>query len=268
MIKHRLKADKIGFVLPLLIIAICAFGFVFAPNDPLHVDMGMRFLKPSAQYPLGTDNMGRCMLSRLLFGGRTTLGIVLFGSIMVSVIGVVFGLFLGSMGKSHGIIIEGFFNAVTAIPPIAYLIIFVAAWGNSVMTMLVAVTISLLLRLMKLIKTRTEVEMGKAYIMCAAASGSSKLRILFVHIFPNLIWDVLRFICMSAADMIISIVGFSYIGLGLGDNVIDWGTMVSETHHYIIAHPAMTLYPILFIFLCTLSFNLLGRWIERRTNNA
>lgn len=266
MRKKGKQRELLGLGLPLVIILFCAFGFLIAPNDPNHVDMGIRFMNPCAEYPLGTDNMGRCLLSRLLYGGRTTLGIVLTGSLLVTALGIVFGLLLGSGGAGRGMLVEGFFNAVTAIPPIAYLIIFVAAWGNSIATMLVAVTVSLLLRLMKLVKTRTEVEMGKAYVMCAVASGSRKPRILFVHVFPNLVWDVLRFICMSAADMVLSIVGFSFIGLGLGDNVIDWGTMVSETHHYIIAHPAMTFYPVLFIFLCTLSFNLLGRWIERRSN--
>lgn len=250
---------------PLAIILFCAFGFMLAPNDPDNVNMGIRFLSPCANYPLGTDNMGRCMLSRLLYGGRTTLGIVLAGSLLVSAFGIILGLLMGGGSVGHSMLIQGFFNAVTAIPPIAYLIIFIAAWGNSITTMLVAVTVSLLMRLLKLVKTRTEVEMRKAYVMCAVAAGSSKAHILFVHVLPNLIWDVLRFVCLSGADMILSIVGFSFIGLGLGDDVIDWGTMVSETHNYIIAHPALTLYPIFFVFLCTLSFNLIGRWIEKES---
>lgn len=100
--------------------------------------------------------------------------------------------------------------------------------------------------------------------MCAFASGATRFRILFAHILPNLIWDVIHFVCLSCADLVLSIVGFSFIGLGLGDNIVDWGTMVSESHHYIIAYPSLTIYPVLFIVLCTLSFNLLGGHIEKR----
>ena len=89
---------------------------------------------------------------------------------------------------------------------------------------------------------------------------------MFVHILPNLIWDVLHFICLSCADMTLSIVSFSFIGLGMGDNVVDWGSMVSETHHYLLSYPGLTLYPVLMIVLCTMTFHMLGRWIERRVS--
>lgn len=262
---YKYKIIKIiSAALPLLFILLCAFGYHFAPNDPSYVDMSIRFHSSSSQYLLGTDNMGRCVLSRLLYGGKTTLGIVLVGSIGVSLLGIIFGLFMGGSRLGRSIGVESFLNAVTAIPPIAYLIIFIAAWGNGVRTMLVAITASLFLRLIKLVRTRTEVELTRAYIMCAISAGASHVRILFVHILPNLMWDVVHFICLSCADLVLSIVGFSFIGLGLGDNVVDWGTMVSESHHYIIAHPSLTLFPVLFIILCTLSFNLLGRLVEKR----
>ena len=173
---------------------------------------------------------------------------------------------MGSGKNGKNLILEGVLNAVTAIPPIAYLIIFIAAWGNSVFTMVVAVSASLLLRVIKLVQTRTEIEQGKAYVMCAVASGARPRRILFVHILPNLVWDVLHFICLSCADMTLSIVSFSFIGLGMGDNVVDWGSMVSETHHYLLSYPGLTLYPVLMIVVCTMAFHTLGRWIEGRVS--
>lgn len=81
MRKHYF-ASKAGMVLPLLVLCVCAFGFVFAPNDPELVDLTKKFLAPCPEFPLGADNLGRCVLSRLLYGGRTTLGIVLVGSVM------------------------------------------------------------------------------------------------------------------------------------------------------------------------------------------
>ena len=265
MRKHSFVA-KAGLILPLLVLCVCAFGFLLAPNDPDLVDLTKKFLSPCSEFPLGTDNLGRCVLSRLLYGGRTTLGIVLVGSVTVSVLGTLAGLLMGGGKNGKNLILEGVLNAVTAIPPIAYLIIFIAAWGNSVFTMVVAVSASLMMRVIKLVQTRTVSEHGKAYVMFAVASGARPHRILFVHILPNLVWDVLHFICLSCADMTLSIVSFSFIGLGMGDNVVDWGSMVSETHHYLLSYPGLTLYPVLMIVVCTMAFHTLGRWIERRVS--
>ncbi len=244
---------------PIFILILCCFGYYFAPNDPHSVDMANRLVQPCLKYPLGTDILGRCTLSRLLYGGKATIGIVTLGCLCVAVLGMVIGLLISRSKDKQGVLFESVLNAVTAIPPIAYLIIFIAAWGNGILTMLVSITLSLFLRLIKLVKTRAEIEMSRAYVMCAITSGAGRLRVLFWHILPNLVSDVVRFICLSCADMVLAIVGFSFIGLGLGDNVIDWGSMVSDSHQMMLSHPGLTFYPVIFIFLSTLSFHLLGR---------
>ena len=109
--------------------------------------------------------------------------------------------------------------------------------------MLVALTVSLILRMIKLVKTQTEIELDKAYVLCAVSSGASRSRVLFVHILPNIIRPLVHFLCLSCAEMIMNISAFSFIGLTLGDDVIDF-------------------LPILFIFLCTLAFNLLAKQLE------
>lgn len=257
---------RIGVILPVFILIISCFGYLFAPNDPYYVDMTNRLAQPSVQYPLGTDILGRCTLSRILYGGKTTVGIVAFGCVIVFLAGTVIGLLISKTEKNDGILFESVLNAVTAIPPIAYLIIFIAAWGNGIFTMIVAITLSLFLRLIKLVKTRTEVELKSAYISCAITSGAGKLRVLFWHILPNIISDVAEFICLSCADMILAIVGFSFIGLGLGDNVIDWGTMVSESHQMLLSNPALTFYPIGCIFICAMCFHMIGHNISKGGN--
>lgn len=112
--------------------------------------------------------------------------------------------------------------------------------------------------------TRTDMEMGKAYVMCAIASGASKLRIMLIHIFPNLIAEMIRFLCLSCADMILAITGFSFIGLGLGDNVVDWGSMILDARGALVLHPTMILYPIGAVILSTLCFNVIGRQLTTK----
>ncbi len=185
------------------------------------------------------------------------------GSAIVILLGIFFGILLAKTGRRRNILAESILNAVTAIPPVAYLIIFIGIWGNSIPTMLVALTASLVLRMIKLVKTLIEGEYDKAYIMCAIACGASKMRIMLVHILPNIIRDIVQFICLSCAEMIIAISGFSFIGLSLGDDVIDWGVMLSDARALAGTHPQLLFYPIFFIFISSLCFNYLGRLLEK-----
>ena len=106
-------------------------------------------------------------------------------------------------------------------------------------------------------------EMGKAYIMCSVSSGASRFRVLLGHVLPNIGKEIVRFLCLSCAEMIMAISGFSFIGLTLGDDVIDWGSMLSSARGYLGMAPMLQFYPILFIFLSTLSFNILGKKLEK-----
>ena len=243
--------------IPTLVIIFFFAGFLFAPNDPMKSNLLERYADPSAEYPFGTDALGRCILSRILYGGWTTLGIVFL-------LGTVIGMVTSRAVMKENALIDGLINAVTAIPPIAYLIVFIGAWGSGAKTTLVALTVSYILRYIKLVRTRTDMEMGKAYVMCAIASGASKLRIMLIHIFPNLIAEMIRFLCLSCADMILAITGFSFIGLGLGDNVVDWGSMILDARGALVLYPTMILYPIGAVILSTLCFNVIGRQLTTK----
>jgi ABC-type dipeptide/oligopeptide/nickel transport system permease subunit len=192
-----------------------------------------------------------------------TLGIVLIGAAIVLIVGTVIGLFLGRISDKKGLLWSSILDAVTAIPSLAYLIIFIGIWGNSISTMLVALTVSLILRMIKLVKTQTEIEFEKA-----VSSGASKVRVLFAHILPNIIRPLIHFLCLSCAEMIMSISAFSFIGLNLGDSVIDWGSMLQESRAVSSVRPALAYLPILFIFACTLSFNVIAKQMEGGEENA
>lgn len=254
----RSYRKPILYAVCILAVLFCAFGFLLAPNDPNFVDLTVKLQGPSTKYPFGTDAMGRCVLSRVLYGGRTTLGIVLLSTGLILVVGLPLGLLMGSARRKSGVIGESLLNAATALPPIAYLIVFMGAWGSGAVTTMAAVALSLFLRVIKLVKSKTEIENGKAYVLCATASGASRLRILFVHILPNLFQDVLLFLCLSCADMIMMITGFSFMGLGLGDTAVDWGSMILDAQSVAFKRPDLIFYPIIFVFLCTVAFNVLG----------
>ncbi len=255
-------------ILPILVLAFCALGFLAAPHNPHEMIASAKYAAFSASYPFGADQYGRCVFSRILYGGQVTLGIVLIGAVIVLLSGTVIGLLLGRISSGKGLFWNSILDAITAIPPLAYLIIFIGIWGNSIPTMLVALTVSLILRMIKLVKTQTELELEKAYVLCSVSSGASKMRVLFVHILPNIIRPLIHFLCLSCAEMIMSISAFSFIGLNLGDSVIDWGSMLQESRSMFAVRPALAYLPILFIFICTLSFHVIARQLEGGEENA
>ena len=245
--------------LAVFILLFCTLGFLFAPNDPEKMDLLARLSPPSVQYPFGTDAMGRCVLSRILYGGQTSLFVVLLTSCVVLCVGMPIGMLMGTM-KNGAIatVLESILNAVTSMPPIAYLIVFIGAWGNSLFTMTIALTLSLVLRIVKLVKAQTTQEWSKAYVLCAVSSGASNFRILICHILPNIIKESLIFLSLSCADMIVMITSFSFIGLTMGDNVIDWGSMIEEGQAVRMRRPDLIIYPMIFAFLSTFAFNVLA----------
>ena len=257
--KKVVTYKKVIIVVAIFILLFCTFGFIFAPNDPAEMNFLSRLAPPSDQYPFGTDAMGRCVLSRILYGGQTSLFVVLFTSCIVLVFGLPIGMLMGTM-KSGAItsIIESVLNAVTAMPPIAYLIVFIGAWGNSILTMTIALTLSLVLRIIKLVKAQTSQEWGKAYVLCAVSSGASDLRVLIYHILPNIIKESLIFLSLSCADMIVMITSFSFIGLTMGDGTIDWGSMIEEGQSVAMRRPDLIVYPMIFAFFATFAFNSLA----------
>ena len=257
--KKVVTYKKVIITVAIFILVFCTFGFVFAPNNPAQMDFLSRLEPPSDQYPFGTDAMGRCVLSRILYGGQTSLFVVLFTSFIVLIFGLPIGMLMGTM-KSGAItsVVESILNAVTAMPPIAYLIVFIGAWGNSIFTMTIALTLSLVLRIIKLVKAQTSQERGKAYVLCAVSSGASELRVLIYHILPNIIKESLIFLSLSCADMIVMITSFSFIGLTMGDSTIDWGSMIEEGQSVIMKRPDLIIYPMIFAFFATFSFNSLA----------
>lgn len=165
---------------PFLVILFIFFGSFFAPNDPLEVNLPLRFANPSSKYLLGNDSMGRCVLSRILYGGKTTLFMVMTASIIVFTLGLLLGTLTSKVTMKKNVIVDSIINAVTAIPPIAYLIIFIASWGNGIKTTLIALVVSYILRFLRLVRTQINIEYDKAYCTCMISLGASKTRLVLV----------------------------------------------------------------------------------------
>lgn len=258
--KHR----KVILIILILIITLPFALSALKLNNPNQVDIIAKFQSSSKEFPLGTDHMGRCEFSRLISGGKTTITIVLRVSLIIFFMGTGMGLILSGVNSTLRTILLSILNAINAIPTIVYMVIIIGAFGNGESVVLLSLSISLTLRTTKYIYSLAKEEFKKAYVLSARCMGSSKPRILFVHILPNIFTNIISFISLSCAEIIMLISGFSYIGINLGDEVIDWGLMLNEGRQVVNMAPRLVIYPTLAIVLYTFIFNKVSEILKVR----
>ena len=248
--KYRFKIS----ILVILIISPIILGYLI-PNSPFHVDVTNKFAGYSRDYLLGTDHLGRCELSRILLAGKITLKLVIISSFLIGVIGTVLGLILSMNDGVFKMVTLSIIDSITAIPTIIYLVIVVGMLENRVVTVILSLVFSITLRLIKFVLVLSQEEQKKAYCSCA-----------FVHILPNIIYRILSYISLSCAEIIMTISGFSFIGINLGDTKIDWGYMLNEGRAYYNIKPTLMIYPMVLIIFFTFIFNVLSNQIKEKGN--
>jgi ABC-type dipeptide/oligopeptide/nickel transport system permease subunit len=256
------KRAKMKIVMLVMIFILLAIGESFTPHNLAEQNLSIRLQKPSKEYPFGTDSLGRCVFSRVLSGGEATISIVILSGTLILLIGTVVGMIQGFCEEKVEIIIESIVNMFTVFPPIIYVLVFVGIWGGGVFTMVISLVLSNWARVAKLVKIKMDVEKKKAYVFCAITSGASKFRLIFVHILPNCIREILAFMSLICADMIILIASFSFIGVGLGSDTINWGQMIADGRGKIRMRPGIIMYPAAAIFISTFMFNFIGKEID------
>lgn len=246
-------------VMLLVIVIFMIAGHGFAIHDTFEQSLSERLESSSFEYPMGTDTLGRCVYSRIVSGGQATIQIVLLSGAILLVIGTLIGALQVFLKPKLAMLIETVINAFTVFPPMIYVLLFVGIWGGGTFTMIVSLVFSNWARVAKLVQGKVEAERNKAYVLCAISSGASMKRVIFVHVIPNCFREILVYMSLISAEMIILIASFSFVGIGLGEDTINWGQMIAEGKSKIRIQPGMTLYPSIVIILFTFMFNYIGK---------
>lgn len=251
---------SISLIVIILLVAI--FASVVAPNDPLENNICKRFLSFDKDYPLGTDNLGRCVLSRIVFGARNTLQI----AFIVILISAFLGISIGCIaGYSEGIIdriLLNIFDVFMAFPPFVYVMVLIGLLGSGKLNLILSISISTWVISTKVVRTKVKVEKQKLYVKNAKVCGTSDLKIVLKHIIPNIIVPMIVFFSLQMGDIILYISGFSFLGLGMPADIPEWGMMINEAKKTIYSSPWLMVYPGVCIFLTVLSFNTLAEGIR------
>lgn len=260
MLKKTLKNPQavLGLSVMALFLLTALFAPVLAPNEPDKIDILAKYRPPGGAFPLGTDGLGRCVLSRLLYGARSSMMLALPSLAIVGLCGTVLGTaaaYLGGVFERVFIIVCDIFMAF---PPLVMAISLVGALGVGMMNIAAAVFFSAWVWFAKVVRTWALIEKGKDYITASKIAGCSRTGIIFRHIIPNILPQCAVYLSTGIASMIIMVSGFAFLGLGFPAGTAEWGVMLNEAQANFHAHPELLIYPGLCILLAAVGFNLFG----------
>lgn len=260
-ILSRLVRNKLG-MLGLIIIAILLILVIFAPvftHYPYDAQsFPDRFINPCWEHPLGTDNFGRDLWSRMLYGGRISLLVSLVAIIISSVVGITVGAIAGYFGGRIDNVITRILDVLMAIPALLMAIAVSSALGTGPMKTALAIAISGIPYSARVMRSTVLTIKDNEYIEAAQATGSTNARTIFKHVLPNTIAPLIVSATLDIGGNIMAISGLSFIGLGVQAPTPEWGSILSAGREFLRDFPPIVIFPALFIGLTLFGFNILG----------
>jgi peptide/nickel transport system permease protein len=249
----------IGVVLVIFFVLCALFSPWIAPQDPAYIDLPNRLAPPSSSHLAGTDELGRDILSRLIYGSRISM---LVGSCVV-VMSLALGLIVGSVAGYYGGRIDRFFNIVImnaflSFPGILLAIAFVAFRGPGIFNLVLALSLGGWVGYARLVRAQVLAAREREYVEAARALGANDLRVIVRHILPNIIQPVVVQAAIGMAGAILAEATMSFLGLGVPPPTASWGAMLNDGRAHLFDAPHLVLFPAGAVMLAVLSFNFIG----------
>ncbi|PUU90710.1 ABC transporter permease [Halanaerobium congolense] len=256
---NRGYGGKIAILILALIFYAAFMAPFIAPHSPTEIDYSnMTYSAPSLEHWFGTDDFGRDMFSRVLYGARIALGVGFAAVLVNASLGVTLGLMAGYYGGKVDMIIMRLVEIWNSIPFILLALAIISALGKGVFNIIIAVGVTGLINFSRLTRSIVLQIKEKEYVAAAKALGASDFRILYHHILPNSISSLIVLATLRIGISILVVAGLSFLGLGIQPPTAAWGTMLNRGQEYLIQAPWMSIFPGLAIIITVLSFNLLG----------
>ena len=247
-----------GLIVITLLVLTAVFAPLLTPYDPYEQQLDDVLLKPSLAHPLGTDALGRDVLSRIIYGSRNSLMVGLVALGIAATVGMSFGLFAGYFGGWIQTILMRIVDALMSFPMILLALSFAALLGGGLKNVMIALGISLLPGYARIMFGLVLSIKQNDYVMAERSSGASNIRIMMRHILPNCFPPIIVLMTMQMGAAILAEAGLSYLGIGIEPPGAAWGAMVNDGYYYLITNPILSFAPGLAIMLTVFSFNMLG----------
>ena len=263
MVMHNLMKNK-GAMAGLAIIVLLILTAVFAnflfdyETEVVGIDMTRKLIKPCWKYPCGTDEMGRNILARIVYGARYSLSVGLVATLMGLIVGVFFGAIAGYYGGALEDLIMRCNDILSSIPAILMGIVIVSALGASLPNLMLAIGVTSVPQFVRITRASVLTVRNQEYIEALRATGLSEARIICAHVLPNCLSPIIVQITLRIGSAVIAASSLSFLGLGVPAPAPEWGSMLSMGRQFIRTASYMTIFPGLAILITVLAFNLLG----------
>lgn len=254
----RNKAAVTGVGILVVFILAAIFAPLLTPYDPTHQVLSQAFRTPSPAHPLGTDDLGRDILARIMYGGRYTLMIGVVATLLAVAIGVPLGLISGYFGSWFDLGIQRVADIMLSFNAFLLALVLVAVMGVGMKSVIIAAGIGVIPQFIRLARGQALSLRESVYVEAAEAFGSTRMTILRRHLLRNSLTPIVVFATLNVGLTILVAAGLGFLGLGVQPPLPEWGTMLGEGRSYIFHAAYTSTFPGLAIFLVVLGFNLAG----------
>ncbi len=264
ILRHKMASLGAGLVIAVALSAL--FAPWLSPHDPLEQDVLLRLAAPSADFPLGNDDFGRDILSRILWGGRVSLVVGTSAVLLAIVIGGALGMLAGYIGGAFDRVVMAAMDVLLSFPTLVMGLLVVAMLGPTVGNLILAITLTAIAPFARIARAPTLAIKERDFVEAGRALGFSNLRIMAVHILPNIIDEILVMASLWLATAIRTEASLSFIGLGVRPPTATWGGMIREGFENILDAPWLAIFPSLAILVIMLGLNMLGDGLRDATD--
>lgn len=254
----RDRTAMLGAALLVFFFLLAIFAPLLAPHEPDVLDATRRLEPPSAEFLLGTDHLGRDVLSRLLYGARLSLGSTVVASLSVAAIGLLLGLLAGYLQGAVDTVISRLVDIVLAFPLLLLALVVTGMLGPSLPNVVIAVVLVAWAGYARIVRGVAMSERERPYVEAARALGASETRVLRRHILPNAVAPIVILTTLDMGTILLAVSALSFLGLGVKPPTPEWGAMLAEARVYLRSAPMLMFFPGAAICLSVLGFNLLG----------
>lgn len=252
------KTSWFGLGVFLLVVALAVAAPWIAPHDPLDQDIFAKLQGPSAEFPLGTDYFGRCILSRLLHGARYSLLIGVISTLAAMLIGSTIGILAGWHGGRFDVIVMQAMDVMLAFPALILGLIIVAVLGPTLTNIVIAIAFTSIPAFARIARAPTISVKEREFVEACRALGYSDARIMFLHILPNIFAEILVMSSLWLASAIRTEASLAFIGLGLKPPTPTWGGMIREGFENVLTSPWLAVWPSIAILVVVFALNMIG----------
>ncbi|MBG0786814.1 MAG: ABC transporter permease [Anaerolineaceae bacterium] len=248
----------LGALIIIIVTLLCLLAPVIAPYDFDSQDVTRKFTEPNSEFLFGTDNLGRDVFSRLLYGGRISLMVGFVSASVAAIFGVLLGSIAAFYGKATDNIIMRILDVFLALPQMLLAIVISAMIGTGIKGAIIAVTIATIPRYARVVRGPILAIRNDEFIEAAFAIDASDSRIIWRHILPNVLSPIIVQVTLGVGSAITMAASLSFLGLGVQPPFPEWGAMISAARVYILDHTYLVTFPGLAIAIVVLALNLLG----------